>query len=84
VEHSTKTGSFIVTNAWSGVLVGTRRIVQVSRLGASKVTIVGFGIVRRQTVYRPRRQRSSPVLVLYSAVLAPLNATFQRPSGCGG
>ena len=38
---STKHGSFIVTNAWSGVLVRMRRTVQVSRLGASKVAIDG-------------------------------------------
>ena len=50
LAHSTYTGSFSVTNAWKGVLVSTRRIVQTSRLGASKAAIDGYGTVRRQKV----------------------------------
>ena len=44
------TGSFIVTSAWSGVFERLRRRVQTSRFGASKVTIEGYGAVRRHSV----------------------------------
>ena len=47
---STYTGSFKVTNDWSGVLVRTRLIAQISRLGASNAAIEGYGTVRRQNV----------------------------------
>src|SRR5262249_29197599 len=52
---STYVGSFIKTRAWSGVLVRPRRTVQVSRSGASKVSICGGGEVRFQNVYIERR-----------------------------
>ena len=48
--NSTYASSFIVTNDCSGVLVRIRRTVQISRLGASKVAIDGYGTVRRKNV----------------------------------
>jgi len=39
-----------VTKACSGVSVWMRRRVQVSRLGASNVAMLGYGTVRRQKV----------------------------------
>src|ERR1043166_3052773 len=61
-EHSTYTGSFMVTSAWSGVLVGIRFTRQTFRSGRSKGRLEGYGTDRRQNVYMPRRSRSSPLL----------------------
>ena len=52
---STNCGSFSVTSACSGVLVRSRRTVQVSRLGALKMSIDAGGAARFQNVYRLRR-----------------------------
>ncbi len=49
-EASTNCGSFKRSRAWSGVLVRSRRTVQASRDGASKVVICGGGEVRFQKV----------------------------------
>src|SRR5262249_54462393 len=79
---STYTGSFIVTSACSGVLVRARRTTQVSRFGASKVDIDGYGFDRRHVVYTPRRNLSSPVLACQS--MDPPNAALTPRFGCGG
>lgn len=47
--------SLSVTNACRGVLVRSRRTVQVSRLGALKISIEAGGAERFQKVYRLRR-----------------------------
>ena len=52
---STYTGSFNSANAAIGVFVAMRRIVHVSRLVASSAIADGYGLVRRQNVYNPRR-----------------------------
>ena len=52
---STNCASFIVTSACSGVLVRSRRTVQVSRVGALKMSIDAGGALRFQNVYRERR-----------------------------
>ena len=43
-------GSFIMSRAWSGVFVRSRRTWQASREGASNVVICGGGEVRFQNV----------------------------------
>ena len=52
---STNWRSLSVTSAWSGVLVRSRRTVQVSRLGALKMSIDAGGAARFQNVYMLRR-----------------------------
>ena len=59
-----------------------RRIVQTSRLGASKADIDGYGFERRQVVYIPRRNLSSPALVCQSMPLP--NAALTPRLGCKG
>jgi len=54
-EASTNCGSFIISSAWSGVLVRSRRTTHDSRDGASRVVIWGGGDVRFQNVYMLRR-----------------------------
>ena len=78
---SKKAGSFKPVRACSGVLVRTRRTVQISRLVESKLSMLGYGAVRRMNVYTPRRWRSSPLL---SSHLSSLYGRSQMPSGCGG
>src|SRR5262245_25535888 len=73
--------SFIVVNAWSGVLERMRRVHVVSALVPSKVISAGYGVVRFRYVYIPRRYRSGPVLVGQG------NAPYARSEisgGCGG
>ena len=53
-----------------------RRTLHAARSGTSKATIVGYGKLRRQRVYRARRWASSPLLVSQS-VLGPKAA--ERP-----
>jgi hypothetical protein len=43
-------GSFIINSACTGVLVRSRREVQLSRVGASKIDICGGGMARFQNV----------------------------------
>ena len=40
-EASTNCGSFMVTNAWSGVLVRSRRTQKTSLVGALRISIAG-------------------------------------------
>ena len=47
---STNCGSFSVTSAWSGVFVRSRRMVQLSRLGALKSSSDAGGALRFQKV----------------------------------
>ncbi len=47
---STNWGSFRVTSAWSGVLVRSRRTVQVSRVGALRMSSEAGGALRFQKV----------------------------------
>src|SRR5579863_8798951 len=61
-DASTNVGSFISTNACSGVLVRERRAMHFWRSGASKMAISGAGLVRFQNVYKLRRYKSSPWL----------------------
>src|SRR3954453_8689716 len=60
---STKTGSFSVISACSGVLERRRRVQGVSDVGPSNVVSGGDGVVRFIYVYSPRRYRSGPSLV---------------------
>ena len=64
------------------MLVRGRLTEQTVRLGASKVCIDGYGVVRRHCVYRARRYLSSPVLLVQS-VPGP-NAAVRPIFGCGG
>ena len=82
LRGSTYTGSFSVTNAWSGVLVADRRTCRSRGWARRTSAIDGYGTVRRQKVYRPRRYRSSPVLV--AQVRWPLNAACQSPAAAAG
>ena len=50
IAASAYTGSFKVTKACNGVLVGIRRAVHISRLDASNVRNDGYGLVRLQYV----------------------------------
>src|SRR5207248_4580711 len=68
--------------ACKGVLVRGRLTAQTLRPGASNVTIDGYGVVRRQKVYRARRTLSSPGLVSQS--VAPPNAALSFSFGRGG
>ena len=67
---STYVGSFIKMSACRGVLVRSRRTVQASREGASRIAICGGAAVRFQNVYRLRRWTfSGPVSAVKRAVL---------------
>src|SRR5437762_12389926 len=79
---STYTGSLSVTRACSGVLVRGRAMVKTLRLGASKVSIDGYGVVRRHSVYKARRYLSSPGLASQS--VPPPNAAVKPSLGRGG
>ena len=67
---STNCTSLSVTSACSGVLVRSRRTVQVSRFGALKMSIEAGGAARFQNVYMLRRYRFSPVSRLVVAGVA--------------
>src|SRR5262249_13377525 len=70
------------TSACKGVLVRTRRMLHTVRSGASNVVAEGYGALRRQRVYRARRQRSSPWLGCQSVELP--NAAASPKLGRGG
>ena len=52
---STNWGSFMSVKACKGVLERLRLTLQVSRLGASNIIMLGGGLVRFQKVYMLRR-----------------------------
>src|SRR4030095_10438243 len=47
-------------SAWSGVFDDERFAVHAVRSTASKLMKLGYGAVRRHTVYTPRRRRAAP------------------------
>ena len=59
-----------MTNACNGVMVGSRRSVKISWLGASNATMTGgWGAMPPpNSVEMLRRQRCSPLLVDYSSL----------------